>query len=53
MEIKFPVQPNNINRNLLPYLSKDYEVLEIILKEKSEGRKCFLFTDFVEGGKYI
>ena len=50
---KVPVQPNNINRNLLPYLSKDYEVLEIIKREKAEGRKCFLFTDFVEGGKYI
>ena len=50
---KVPVQPVNVNRNSLPYLSKDYEVLEIILKEKSEGRKCFLFTDFVEGGKYI
>ena len=50
---KVPVQPNNIVRNRLPYLSKDYEVLEIILKEKAEGRKCFLFTDFVEGGKYI
>ena len=50
---KVPVQPINIDRNRLPYLSKDYEVLEIILREKSEGRKCFLFTDFVEGGKYI
>lgn len=48
-----PVKPENLNRKLTPYLTKDYELLDIILKEKEEGRKCFLFTDFGDGGKYI
>ena len=47
------IQPFKIDRNKMPYLEKDYQVLEIIQKEKSEGRKCFLFTNFAEGGKYI
>ena len=47
------IQPSKLDRNKMPYLEKDYQVLEIIQKEKSEGRKCFLFTNFAEGGKYI
>lgn len=47
------IKPKNLNRNTTPYLEKDYELLEIIKKEKEEGRKCFLFTDFGDGGKYI
>lgn len=47
------IQPENINRDILPFSAKDYEVLEIVKKEKAEGRKCFLFTNFSEGGKYI
>lgn len=42
-----------IEREKMKYLPKDYELLSIVLKEKSEGRKAFIFTDFVEGGKYI
>lgn len=47
------VLPQVLDREKIPYLTKDYELLEIIKQEKSEGRKCFLFTDFAEGGKYI
>ena len=42
-----------VDRNKFQYLPKDYELLDIVKKEKEEGRKCFIFTDFVEGGKYI
>ena len=48
-QIEVPV----LDRNKIEYLRKDYELLNIIKKEKSENRKCFLFTDFVEGGKHI
>lgn len=47
------VEPTKINRNLLPYTSKDYEILKIVKQEKLEGRKCFLFTNFGEGGRYL
>lgn len=47
------VQPLKLQRDKMPYLEKDYEVLQIVKQEKLEGRKCFLFTNFAEGGKYI
>lgn len=47
------VEMKTLKREKKEYLRKDYELLKIIKKEKEENRKCFLFTDFVEGGRYI
>lgn len=47
------IEVKNVDRDSLPYTNKDYELIDIIRKEVEENRKCFLFTDFVNGGSYI
>jgi len=44
------VQPKCINDCVLP---KEQVILDIVLKEISEGRKCCIYVDFNGGGEYM
>lgn len=44
------VQPTEMKNIKLP---KEQELLNIIKKELSEGRKCWIYTDFTGGGEYM
>jgi len=44
------VQPKCINDCILP---KEQKLLDIVLQEVSEGRKCCIYVDFNNGGKYM
>jgi len=44
------VQPRCINDCILP---KEQKLLDIILQEVSEGRKCCVYVDFNNGGEYM
>jgi len=44
------VQPRCINDIVLP---KEQKLLDIILQEVSEGRKCCIYVDFNNGGEYM
>ena len=44
------VQPRCIKDCILP---KEQKLLDIVLQEVSEGRKCCIYIDFNNGGKYM
>jgi len=44
------VQPKCINDCILP---KEQKLLDIVLQEVSEGRKCCVYVDFTGGGEYM
>lgn len=43
------VQPKNIDNGLLP---KEIELIKILQKEKEDGKKSWVYCDFVANGKY-
>jgi len=49
-EAYISVQPRCITECILP---KEQKLLDIVLKEISEGRKCCIYIDFNNGGKYM
>ena len=49
-EIYSHVQPKCISDCILP---KEQKLLDIILQEVSEGRKCCIYVDFNGGGEYM
>ncbi|WP_330112574.1 hypothetical protein VSU16_14440 (plasmid) [Cetobacterium somerae] len=49
----FDVDIDNVSRDSVPFTTKDEYLIKVIRKEMSQNRKCFLFTDFINGGEYI
>ena len=49
----FDVDIDNVSRDSVPFTAKDEYLIKVIRKEMSQNRKCFLFTDFINGGEYI
>ena len=49
-EARSAIQPKCISDCILP---KEQKLLDIILQEISEGRKCCIYIDFNGGGKYM
>ena len=45
------IQPPNLEQNIR--LPKENKLLDIVKKELSEGRKCWIYTDFTGGGDYM
>lgn len=50
-EIEKSVQPSNLLDDVV--LPKEQVLFDIVLKELEEGRKCWIYTDFTGGGKYM
>lgn len=45
------IQPNNLDCDIL--LLKEEKMLEIVKNEISQGRKCWIYTEFTSGGDYM
>jgi SNF2 family DNA or RNA helicase len=49
-EMEKEIQPTNLDLEVLP---KENELLHIVKKEISEGRKVWIYTEFNNGGEYM